>query len=159
MPKKEYRNTLNQPLPIGLNSTSLSIAAKGYFEVEEQDWGSPSLLQRLADKSVKFIRDVPDPIAEVKTPEPEPVPSPPSEVVEQEGMEFVEDVNETSETEEDTNKSDDSLTSATEMVKLEDEDAGNVGDDESTSKQKQSKGGSKNRRKRKTTASRDKARS
>ncbi len=44
MATRTYKNKLNQPLPVTLNSNSLSVGAKAKFNVEEDDWRSPHLI-------------------------------------------------------------------------------------------------------------------
>jgi hypothetical protein len=54
MATKTYKNKLNQPLPVTLNSKSLSVGAKGSFDVEEYDWGSPDLARLLGKRFIKL---------------------------------------------------------------------------------------------------------
>ena len=43
MERKKYRNVLNQPLSVGLDSDSFSVPPKGYIDVEFGDFGSVEL--------------------------------------------------------------------------------------------------------------------
>ena len=56
--RRKYRNTLNQPLPIMLNSDSLSVPAKGYFYVDEPDFDSAELKRLCIIGNVRLIETV-----------------------------------------------------------------------------------------------------
>jgi hypothetical protein len=54
---KKYRNKLNHPLPITLNTESISVGGKKYFDIGLEDESSPGLVQALNKGHAEFIEE------------------------------------------------------------------------------------------------------
>lgn len=57
MASRKYKNTLNQPLPISLNSKDMSVKAKSVFDVEESDWNSSGILSAVKKGHIVLIEE------------------------------------------------------------------------------------------------------
>lgn len=115
---KRYRSKRKGPLPVGLKSGSISVASKGYFNVDGDDLTSPDLLTKIRKGLVELIEEtVVVDTGEDPAPPPEEAPEPPGDTAPGTPQEEGEDVT-------GDEKDDDSLTSSSEMVESEDEETG-----------------------------------
>lgn len=118
---KKYRNKVKGPLSIGLKTGSISVAYKGYFEVDGEDMISPDLLTKEREGKIELIEQISD--RGIK-PEIESAIEVSAEklymdVINVRKLESVD--TETVEAKEDK-KDNDSLTNRPEMVEMKDED-------------------------------------
>ena len=112
MEKKTYKNLLNQPLPIALNSEGICVAPRQEFEVSKDDWNSPDIYRFNKQKKIKEVTKVK---VEVAQSEPEET-TPPVEPVESESTE-----NDSIETEQEQSEEDKEVGVTTEPVSESDE--------------------------------------
>jgi hypothetical protein len=119
---KRYRSKVKGPLPVGLKSGSISVASKGYFNVDGDDLTSPDLLTKLRTKKIELIEEV------VTVEVADDPPSPPETQVDPGELSVPEDAPEPSPDDDGDvvgdEKDDDSLTSSSEMVESDNEETG-----------------------------------
>jgi len=116
---KRYRNKIKGPLSVGLKSGSISVGAKGYFNVDGDDLNSPDLLTKVRMGQLEFIEEVIVIPVEDKAPPKDKLESKVEPIVQPKDEPKVELEADMSKVE----KVDDTLTSSSKMVESKDIDS------------------------------------